>query len=148
MERDLEHLKLLSIFHYVIAGMVGLVSCFPILDLVIGLVFMFGGDEMFGNGIQPHEPVGARVFGFLFTAFAAVFILGGWTMATLIAFAGRNLSRQTHYTYCMVVAGCACVFVPVGTVLGVFTIFVLVRPSVKELFDSYDSAESVVDSFS
>jgi hypothetical protein len=31
-------------------------------------------------------------------------------------------------------AGVECLFMPVGTVLGVFTIIVLVRDSVKELF--------------
>ncbi len=32
--------------------------------------------------------------------------------------------------------GVECLFMPVGTVLGVFTIIVLVRDSVKELFRS------------
>jgi hypothetical protein len=31
-------------------------------------------------------------------------------------------------------AGIECIFMPVGTVLGVFTIIVLMRDSVKELF--------------
>jgi len=34
----------------------------------------------------------------------------------------------------MVIAGIECLFMPFGTVLGVFTLVVLVRPSVKELF--------------
>jgi hypothetical protein len=28
-----------------------------------------------------------------------------------------------------------CIFIPFGTVLGAFTILVLMRPSVKEMFD-------------
>jgi hypothetical protein len=31
-------------------------------------------------------------------------------------------------------AAISCIFMPFGTVLGVFTIIVLLRPSVKELF--------------
>jgi len=31
-------------------------------------------------------------------------------------------------------AGVECMFMPFGTVLGVFTIIVLMRPSVKEIF--------------
>jgi hypothetical protein len=33
-------------------------------------------------------------------------------------------------------AGVACLFMPFGTVLGIFTIIVLVRPQVKALFDT------------
>jgi hypothetical protein len=36
--------------------------------------------------------------------------------------------------YCLVVAGIECIFMPFGTVLGVFTIIVLMRPSVRNLF--------------
>ena len=36
----------------------------------------------------------------------------------------------------MVVAGVACTFAPLGTALGVFTIIVLMRDSVKELFEA------------
>ena len=47
---------------------------------------------------------------------------------------GNRLKNHTNYTYCLVVDAIACTFVPFGTVLGVFTIIVLVRPSVKALF--------------
>jgi hypothetical protein len=38
------------------------------------------------------------------------------------------------------VAALSCAFMPFGTVLGVFTIVVLVRPSVKQLFESSGGA--------
>ena len=34
----------------------------------------------------------------------------------------------------MIVAGITCLSVPIGTVLGVFTLMVLSRPSVKQMF--------------
>jgi hypothetical protein len=39
-------------------------------------------------------------------------------------------------------AGVACMFMPFGTVLGVFTIVVLLRDSVKELFGVAEPSES------
>ena len=39
-----------------------------------------------------------------------------------------------HYTFCFVMAALACAFFPFGTILGIFTIVVLVRPGVKEMF--------------
>ena len=46
------------------------------------------------------------------------------------------LSQRRHYLYCMIIAALACTHTPLGTVLGIFTIFVLMRPSVKELFQA------------
>jgi hypothetical protein len=58
----------------------------------------------------------------------------GWTLAVCMIIAGRFLAKRTHYMYCLVVAAISCIFFPFGTVLGVFTIIVLLRSSVKALF--------------
>jgi len=55
-------------------------------------------------------------------------------IAGMVLFAGRCLSRRKNHLLCLIVAGVSCLFVPMGTVLGVFSIIVLMRPSVKELF--------------
>ena len=68
-------------------------------------------------------------------AFASVFILGGWTLAVLVLMAGRFIARRKHYMFCFVMACVECVFMPFGTALGVFTILVLSRQSVKRLFN-------------
>ena len=39
---DLDHLRILSIFHFVLATMVGLVSLFPILHVLMGLAMVSG----------------------------------------------------------------------------------------------------------
>ena len=57
-----------------------------------------------------------------------------WTLAALIIVAGRFLARSKHYRFCKVMAGVSCVWLPLGTALGVFTLIVLRRPSVKKLF--------------
>src|SRR5262245_21790256 len=75
-----------------------------------------------------------RMLGCFFIGFAIVFILAGWALAGLVALAGKRLAQRTHYTYCLVIAAISCMFMPMGTVLGVFTLIVLLRPSVKVLF--------------
>ena len=126
MQQDLEHLKLLSIFHYVAAGLAALVACIPFIHLIMGLALASGA-------LGDTEPE-ARPIGFVIVAIAGFFILVGWIFAALVAFAGRSLQTRKRYTYCLVMAGVECLFMPVGTVLGVFTIIVLVRDSVKNLF--------------
>lgn len=50
-------------------------------------------------------------------------------------FAGAWMLLGWSLVVCMVIAGIAsATCMPFGTVLGVFTVIVLVRPSVKELF--------------
>jgi len=128
--RDEDHLRLLRIFHVVCAGVAALSSCFPIFHLVFGLVVLLK-PEVFGYG--HNRPPAA--LGLLFVILAGLIMLAGWTFAALIAWAGHCLGRHKHYTFCMVVAAVACLFMPFGTVLGVFTIVVLSRPSVRALFD-------------
>jgi hypothetical protein len=132
MSQDLEHVRLLSIFHYVMAGIGALFACFPVFHLVFGLVLLFA------PGALEHGPKGnpeiPRFIGLFFAGFAAAMILAGWTVAFCVFLAGRFLAGHSHYTFCLVVAGVLCIMVPFGTVLGVFTIIVLMRPSVKTLF--------------
>ena len=52
---------------------------------------------------------------------------------------GRGLAQRKRYMFCLVVACVECLFMPFGTVLGVFTIIVLSRDSVKALFGSIAS---------
>ena len=47
---------------------------------------------------------------------------------------------------CMTVAGIQCILMPFGTILGVFTIIVLTRGSVKELFSFTDRSPGILES--
>jgi hypothetical protein len=131
MKQDEEHLRLLSIFHYVVAGLAALFALFPIFHLIFG-IFMILAPQKFGGHGQEQPPL--ALMGWFFVIFASMFITLGWTIAALILTTGRFLARRRHYTFCLVMAGMECLFMPFGTVLGVFTILVLVRESVKQLF--------------
>jgi hypothetical protein len=126
LDTDLEHLKLLSIFHYVVGGFAALFSLFPVIHLFLGIALITGG-------LDADEP-GGRAMGWFFIAIALLVIVTGLGFAGLIIAAGRYLSRHINYTFCLVIAAVECAFAPFGTVLGVFTIIVLQRPSVKQLF--------------
>src|ERR1041385_2852340 len=117
MNQDVEHLRLLSIFHYICAALAALCGCFPIIHLVMGLVLLTR-PAMFGSG-QNQPPAFAGIF---LVLFAGAFILFGWTFSALLGYAGRCLSRRKRYTFCLVMACVACLFTPFGTVLGVFSI--------------------------
>jgi hypothetical protein len=128
--QDEEHLRLLSIFHYVLGGMLAVFSCIPIIHVVLG-VLMLTSPSFFGGGHGHQPPAG---IGVMFVVFGGGFVLFGWSVAGMMLYAGRCLSRRARHLYCLVVAAVSCLFVPIGTALGVFTIIVLNRPSVKLLF--------------
>ncbi|HXX42650.1 MAG TPA: hypothetical protein VEI58_10345 [Chthoniobacterales bacterium] len=133
MNADSEHLRLLSIFHYVVAGLAALFCFFPLLYAGMGGLFLWTAQHpgMNQNG-QPPPPflgwifIGIGLFGFVI----------GLTMAILILLAGRALAQRRRYTLALVVACLECLFMPFGTVLGVFTLIVLSRESVKLLFNA------------
>ena len=52
-DTDLRHLRLLSIFHYVVAGMMGLFTCFP--GIYVGLGVMFLTNPPMQPGQNPEE---------------------------------------------------------------------------------------------
>ena len=129
MNKDLEHLKLLGLFHYIVGGLLALFACIPFIHLVIGLVLVFTPEAMKSNGQSPP-----RVIGWVFVCIASGLIFVGWAAAFLVVWAGRCLRQSRHYTFCFVMACVASAFMPFGTVLGVLTLIALSRPEIKVLF--------------
>ena len=133
MTQDEDHLRLLSIFHYVAGGLAGLFAMIPLIHLLIGLFIIFASQKFDGKGAPPPAFIG-----WIFVIIATVFITLGLTFAAFILTAGRFLAKRKHYLFCLVMAGVECKFMPFGTVLGVFTIIVLMREPVKQLFANND----------
>jgi hypothetical protein len=128
--QDEQHLQLLSIFHYVVGGLAGLFACFPIIHLVVGLGILIS------SLTNPTHNGPDAFFGLFFVVIAGSIMLVGWTFAICIAITGRFIATRKHYMFCLIMAGIECMFTPFGTVLGVFTIITLVRPTVKAVFES------------
>jgi len=137
VSKDLEHLKLLVTFHYVVAAITAICCSFPLIHVFIGLMALLKPDSFNsgGKGSAPPEPF----FGVMFLFFGGAFVFMGWTLAALNAYAGRCISRREKHTFCLVVAGINCLNQPVGTALGIFTFIVLLRDSVKQLFEANKS---------
>src|SRR5690348_5097689 len=97
MDDDAQHLKLLSIFHYVVAGITAFVGCFPIIHLTIGIAILSGR-----LAPQPHDAAGAAAMGWLFTVIAGGVIAMMWSLAIVIFFAGRFLQQRRRRMFCLV----------------------------------------------
>ena len=130
INQDQEHLRLLAIFHYVVAGLTTLFACLPLIHLVVGILAIVTPESMTDKSGNVPPPF----FGWMFAIIGGMMIFLGWAFAISLFCAGRFLARRKHYLFCFVIACLNCLFVPLGTALGVFAIIVLLRPSVKELF--------------
>jgi len=133
---DASHLQLLSIFHFVGAGLA-----------VIGLLFLlahyamfhviFANPKIWENQKQALPP--AEFFAMLKWFYL---IFGVWFLASgvLNLISGLFIRARKHRTFSLVVAGINCLHIPLGTVLGVFTIIVLIRDSVQETYEAMRSS--------
>src|SRR5947209_2901347 len=133
MNQDAEHLRLLSIFHYVVAGLAAFFSFFPLLYTTVGVVFIFASRH---GTAKPGEELPPEFLGWIFAVIGMVLFAIGIAMAILILITGRSLAQCKHYSFVLVMACIECLFIPFGTILGVFTIVVLSRESVRGLFST------------
>ena len=128
-ETDVQHLKLLSIFNYILAALIALFSCIWLIYVVLGALMAAAPEKMHYEGNVSPETAGS-----VFIIIGLVLTLIGWAIALLIIITGRNLARYKHHTFCLVMAALECMVTPLGTALGIFSIIVLIRPSVKQMF--------------
>jgi hypothetical protein len=130
-KRDAEHLRLLSIFHFVVAGLALLGILFVVFHYVMMSAFMnpeFWKAQKNGQAPPPE----------LMKMVAVFYVIGGvfLVLASALNFvSGLFLRRRQHRMFSMVIAGLNCLQVPFGTVLGIFTIIVLSRDSVRRIYE-------------
>jgi hypothetical protein len=122
----------LSVLHYVMAGFTAMFSLFPVIYLVLGIAVLSGAMPV--DSSTASSPGEVQLMGWVFTGLGTVFFLAMLATAGLVGYAGRCLAREQRHTLCMVAAGVCCMFMPLGTILGVFTLVTLTRTSVRQRF--------------
>ncbi|HLX70844.1 MAG TPA: hypothetical protein VKV04_14540 [Verrucomicrobiae bacterium] len=129
---DADHLKILSIFHFVGAGLALLGILFLLAHFAM-FHAVFANPQFWQDQKQAPPPP-------IFFAMLKVFYLAGgiWFVLSgiLNVISGLCLRARKCRTFSLVVAGINCLHIPLGTVLGVFTIIVLIRDSVRELYEA------------
>lgn len=127
--KDEGDLNLLSTLHYVWSALLGC-SAFGIVGYFVA-VAAFVAKAPPGPHGSPHDQ----------EAVAGVMMIIGIVMGVLMiplvvlhVLAAAGMKKHTRYTLALVMSGLACLNVPLGTGLGIWTIMVLSRPSVKALF--------------
>ena len=115
-DQDREQLRLLVIFHWVAAALAAGFALITVLQLAL---FASMGDGM-------H---------WILLPWILLFV-GTIVLGACLALAAGAIAERRKRTFCIVVAAFACVFAPIGTLLGVFTIYVLTKPAIAARFDA------------
>ena len=142
---DAEHLSALSVGHFLMAGLTAL-GLIPIIayamvgaslaeqvgreiDLTVGDISGQVGADPLAGADTLLQDIGAWVTG------VAVVVLV-LTVLTAVGFflVGLKIRQRRWWTFCYLSAWGECLAFPFGTILGIFAIIVLSRPSVKRLF--------------
>jgi len=128
--QDEDHLRLLSIFHYVMGGMTALTYSIFLFHFGMGLMMLTHPATFADHRCDPMP----LFMAWAFTIGGGSAVLIGWITGALTVIAGRDLTRRKGYRLAFVMACLNCLHMPLGTALGVFTLLVLTRPSVKAMF--------------
>jgi hypothetical protein len=129
---DAEHLRLLSLLHYISGGVT------LVFSIGFGLMILFV--SVLANSLPPPHPSAvAQHFNhgpppLIFFLFFATFCLLGAIYGVLEIFAGRFISRRVHRMFSLIVSIPRLITIPYGVILSVFTVIVLERSSVKQLY--------------
>ncbi len=126
LSQEEQNLDLLGTFHYIMGALMALFASIPIIHLVVGIVLL--------TGVYNGGDVTPRNIALIFIILAAIIILVGWAFAVMIIICGRRLKERRSYNFCLVIAFMECLIMPIGTVLGIFSIITLTKEPVKKLF--------------
>ncbi len=134
---DDDHVKLLSIFYYVLGGLSLIGACGGAAYIVLGVVMTSGGLP----STQSSPPPG--LVGPVMIALGIFALLISVTFSAALIYTGRCLQQRRYRILCTVVAGFTCLSIPLGTALGIFTFIVLSRENVRRMFDTNTASPSI-----
>ena len=143
---DVEHLSALSIGHFILSGVALLGAVPTLLYGVAGAKLMdeFGSDVSMAMGDIPGQ-TGVDPFGgspdamlqdlsALVTSLIVAAVVLTVVTAVHLFVVGWQIRKRRWWTFCYLTGWGECLMFPFGTILGIFTILVLSRASVKRLF--------------
>lgn len=124
MDRDKRHLKILSIVQIIY-------GCVMLLFTTIGSLWVYRIFNDLVNEMNKELPL---IVGAITMGMAMLMVWASLIFEICIILMGQFLVHYKRYKFCFYMALIECVNVPLGTIIGVSTILILRRDSVKELF--------------
>src|SRR4029077_1637449 len=112
VDRDHEHLRLLKIGYYIMAGLTGGILFFSLFYIAMG--------GLFASGVIPaqvNSNADPRLMGGIFLGVGVAIMAIGLIITFLCFFAARSLRDHRRRIFCVIVAGLSCLQIPWGTAI-------------------------------
>jgi hypothetical protein len=147
----LERLRFLAIGYYVRGGVIIAFSSFLLIYVVMLSAFSFIPESnwkpsptptpsvsTFSSPTPAPHPSNSEAPPVIFLRIMAGIMGGvmllGWIFGALTLYAGRSIQKRKHKALIYVMAAFNCMFIPYGTLLGVFTFIILGSPPAIQEF--------------
>lgn len=124
-----EAFDVLSYFHFALAAMIAMASLVPAVLLAVGRALAPAGDEIVRTD-------GARAADSFALAASVLVVVAGCALAALVGTGARCLQKRERWALCVAASALACLFFPLGTLLGGVTLQRLLEPRLRALFRS------------
>jgi len=124
-----DDLQILAFFHYAMGAMIAMTALIPATYYAVGMTL---SDPSYDQRVAGN----AALLTFSLPLGLTLLLLAvGLGLGGLVAWGGRCMQTRSSYRLCLASAWGACLFVPLGTILGAASLATLTRPSVRVLFD-------------
>jgi hypothetical protein len=124
-----KNLRAIEVFHYVYGALTCFCGLFVL--LVVALGGLLSSDWMMENASEAPPPwLGSLLSGIGMGVFLFVEAVG-----VLNIYSGRCIARRKHRTLSMVVAAFDCLSIPLGLILGIFTLVALSDDEVRREYE-------------
>lgn len=128
---DVSQLGLLAILHYVWGGLGMICGCIPSIHVGMGVMLVLEPQALSGGSGEAPPPE----LGYFFIVVGLFAIATAWALSICAIVSGNYLKQQRRRMFSIIVAAVSCASFPIGTALGVFTIVVMMRPSVIRMYE-------------
>ena len=125
--RDAYNLGVLSILTYIYGGFICLIGLSLIGPAIQGLQMASAFRQ------NPPDPVMTLVAGLGYLSVVLVLFFFGWGIINLVA--ANMLQKRRNRGLVMTAAILDCLQIPLGTILGIFVLIAICRPSTRATFD-------------
>jgi hypothetical protein len=136
---DEEHLRLLSLFHYIAGGITLFFSIVLLFQFLLLIVFWEGLIQQYeGHRFTSNNELDATILSIFFYIWLFILLIV-ITFGILEILSARFIKLQKHRTFSFIIAILNLLSIPYGTILGIMTIIVLSRNSVKEIYNANEN---------
>lgn len=137
-----EALSVLAVAHYLLAAV-------TLLAAPVGLYLVFAGWPLLypesGTQTLPHrraEILDPPLWGATFVVAGVLLTSLSLMHAGLLAYVGRLIARRKRRRFCLVFSVLDMTYLPLGTALGIFALWLLTKQPVKAQFDAEAKARA------